>query len=515
MDAVRAAGILLHVTSLSGPHGSGDLGREAYDFVASLAQARQGVWQVLPLGPTGYGDSPYQSFSAFAGNPLLIDLRTLAAQDWLTAADLAGAPNFPASTVEFQRVAPWRTAQLRRACAAFWSVSQRALLADLDSFRQENEYWLPDYALFLAIKREQGEVEWTRWPDELAARDPAAVEDARRRLSAEIDFQVFVQWAFFRQWQALKRFANSQGVRIVGDVPVFVAHDSADVWAHRELFQLDDRGRPRVVAGVPPDYFSATGQLWGNPLYDWDRLAASGYDWWIRRLKQAAWMFDLVRLDHFRGFVAHWEIPADAASAAAGRWMPGPGADLFNAATEQLGPLPLIAEDLGVITPEVVALRDQFGFPGMRILQFAFGADPLAPLYRPHNYVPNCAAYTGTHDNDTTVGWFRSRAGQGTTRTAEQIAREQQYTLRYARSSGEEIHWDLIRLAVASVARLAIYPLQDVLGLGSEARMNMPSTTSGNWRWRLAAGQFATEHQQRLLALAETYERGLFKTMAL
>jgi 4-alpha-glucanotransferase len=319
-----------------------------------------------------------------------------------------------------------------------------------------------------------------------------------------------VQWRFARQWQALKRHANSAGVRIVGDVPIFVAHDSADVWTHRELFKLDERGRPAVVAGVPPDYFSATGQLWGNPLYDWDRLAVRGYDWWIRRLKQATELFDLVRLDHFRGFVAHWEIPADAQTAAAGRWMPGPAATLFAAATAALGPLPLIAEDLGVITPAVVALREEFGYPGMRILQFAFGEDPEAPNYRPNNYVPETVVYTGTHDNDTTVGWFRSEAGAGTTRTASQIAREKAHALAYVNSSGAEIHWDLIRLAVASVARLAVYPLQDVLGLGTEARMNMPSTTSGNWRWRLAPGQFMPAHEQRLAALAETFDRQLF-----
>jgi len=510
MDRARAAGIILHLTSLPGPHGSGDLGAEAYDFVNSLARARQGIWQVLPLGPTGYGDSPYQSFSAFAGNPLLVDLRELAMHGWLTSGELEGVPDFPPGTVDFDSVLPWRMQQLRRAHERFATSGHTAQHDDLAAFRQENADWLPDFALFLAIKREQGEVEWTRWPAEFAAREGAALDRVRLRLAGEIAFHEFVQWCFFRQWRCLKRHANSVGVRLVGDVPIFVAHDSADVWVHRELFKLDEAGRPLVVAGVPPDYFSATGQLWGNPLYDWDRLAARGYHWWIRRLRQAIALFDLVRLDHFRGFASHWEIPAESPTAAAGRWMPGPASSLFAAATAQLGELPLIAEDLGVITPAVVALREEFGYPGMRILQFAFGDDPEAPNYVPHNYVPETVVYTGTHDNDTAVGWFRSEAGAGTTRTAAQIARERAHALAYLNTDGREIHWDMIRLAVASVAHLAVYPLQDVLGLGTEARMNMPSTTSGNWRWRLSPGQFHGDHERRLRELAETYDRGLF-----
>ena len=512
MDPTRASGVLLHVTSLPSPGGCGDLGREAYDFVGGLARAGQGVWQVLPLGPTGYGDSPYQCFSAFAGNPLLVDLRDLAARGWLTADELAEAPRFPEAAVDFERVKPWRIGLLRRAFERFGLSAEPEPRNDWDKFCIENEWWLSDFALYMAIKREQGEVEWTRWPAELAARQPEAIAQARQRLRDEIDFQTFVQWQFFQQWQALKAHANAAGVRIVGDVPIFVAHDSTDVWASRELFKLDERGLPAVVAGVPPDYFSSTGQHWGNPIYDWDRQAVRGYDWWVRRLRQAMTMFDLVRLDHFRGFVAHWEIPADAPTAASGRWMTGPGAALFAAATSQLGPLPLIAEDLGVITPAVVSLREEFGYPGMRILQFAFGDDPEAPNYLPHHYVPDCVVYTGTHDNDTAVGWFHSRAGEGTTRSAEQIARERDYALAYVNTDGREIHWDLIRLALASVARLAVFPLQDVLGLGTEARMNLPSTTSGNWRWRLAPGQFTAEHEQRLRKLAETYDRGMFAT---
>ena len=337
-----------------------------------------------------------------------------------------------------------------------------------------------------------------------------ALREWRRTLTGETQFHDFIQWQFCRQWLALKAYANARGVRIIGDVPIFVAHDSADVWANRQLFQLKEDGEPGLVAGVPPDYFSAAGQRWGNPLYDWPAAAATGYAWWIQRLEQGLKLFDLVRLDHFRGFAAYWEIPAENETAAGGRWVPGPGAALFTALQARLGELPFIAEDLGVITPDVDALRDQFALPGMRVLQFAFGDDPKAFDYRPHNYVPNCAVYTGTHDNDTTVGWFRSEVGAGTTRTAEQIAREREFALRYLRSDGREIHWDMIRLALASVARLAVFPMQDVLGLGTEARMNLPSTSRGNWRWRMRPGQFTPQHEARLRALAATFDRDLY-----
>jgi 4-alpha-glucanotransferase len=510
----RAAGILLHVTSLPGRFGCGDLGPAATQFVDFLVQAGQGVWQVLPLGPTGYGDSPYQCFSAFAGNPLLVDLSDLESFGWLSRADLADAPPFPEERVEFERVIPWRMAMLRRAFERFVAAPSSAARAAMDEFRQQNQDWLDDYALFIAIKEGHDGVQWTLWPAPLAARDPAALAEARQSLANQIDFQVFVQWCFFRQWTALKAHANSRGVRIVGDVPIFVAHDSADVWANRRLFQLAENGQARAVAGVPPDYFSATGQLWGNPIYDWEYAATRGYDWWLKRLEQALRLFDLVRLDHFRGFTSHWEVPGDRDTAAAGRWAAGPGAALFDAALLRLGRLPLIAEDLGVITPQVEELRDQFQLPGMRILQFAFGDDPKSHDYRPHNFVPNSAVYTGTHDNDTTVGWFQSQAGIGTTRSAEQIAREREFTLRYLQSDGREIHWDMIRAAVASVARLAVYPMQDVLGLGSEARMNLPSTSRGNWRWRMSPDALTPAHEQRLALLAETYDRTLLPSTA-
>ncbi|MDX1946153.1 MAG: 4-alpha-glucanotransferase [Pirellulaceae bacterium] len=510
MFPVRCSGILLHVTSLPSPHGIGDLGAEAVDFVEALGRARQGIWQVLPLGPTGYGDSPYQCFSAFAGNPLLVDLRELAYLGWLTPADFHEAPDFDAASVNFGRVVPWKLDRLRRAFARFRETATAEQMAEQATFRDANRLWLDDYALFMALKHEHYQVEWTRWPAELALREPAALGAARERLAAEIDYHVFGQWCFARQWTALRAHANARGVRIIGDLPIFVAHDSADVWAGRELFLLEANGWPRVVAGVPPDYFSATGQLWGNPLYDWARLAELGYEWWLQRLAQATRLFDYVRIDHFRGFVANWEIPREAPTAASGRWAPGPGAALFATATSRLGLIPLIAEDLGVITPQVESLRDEFAYPGMRILQFAFGTDPKAPDYLPHNFIPGCAVYTGTHDNDTTVGWFHSAAGEGTTRTAEQIAAERQRVLRYLGTDGSEIHWDLIRLALSSVAKLAVFPMQDVLGLGSSARMNMPGTTAGNWQWRLPPTQFTLDHEARLAELSAAYERQLF-----
>jgi 4-alpha-glucanotransferase len=506
----RASGILLHVTSLPNPYGCGDFGRAAYEFVDALVRAGQSIWQVLPLGPTGFGDSPYQSYSAFAGNPLLVDLDDLAIQNWLPKADLADAPPFADDRAEFDQVSAWRLAMLRRAWEGFTRSASEAQRQELQAFQAQNRDWLEDYALFMALKQEFGGVQWTLWPAPAASRDAATMRELRQRLAPQIELHVFIQWCFFRQWQALKNYANSRGVRIIGDVPIFVAHDSADVWVNRRLFLLRDDGEPRVVAGVPPDYFSAAGQRWGNPLYDWKLAAASRFDWWLRRLQQAFQMFDLVRLDHFRGFVAHWEIPGSDETAAGGRWMPGPGAALFDAAIQKFGKLPLIAEDLGVITPEIEALRDQFHLPGMRILQFAFGDDPKAIDYRPHNFIANCVVYTGTHDNDTTVGWLQSAAGEGTTRTSEQIAREREFILRYLNSDGREVHWDLIRLAIASVARLAVFPMQDVLGLGTEARMNMPSTSHSNWRWRMQPGQFTPAHQERLRSLAETFERGPF-----
>ena len=503
----RSSGVLCHVTSLPGQWGIGDLGEAAGRFAECLHQAGQGIWQVLPLGPPGFGESPYQSFSAFAGNPLLVGLDRLAEEGWLSPEELAGAPPFDRHSVEFEQVRPFREHCLMQAHRAFRKKATSQERAAFDDFRHEQGWWLDDYAFFAALKKKYAGEPWTKWSADLVARRPSALKARAAGLGAEIDEETFVQFQFHRQWQRLKSYCNSHGIRMMGDVPIFVAHDSADVWAHQDLFFLDERGQPTFVAGVPPDYFSATGQLWGNPLYRWDRMQRDGYAWWVERLRYALDQFDLIRLDHFRGFEAYWEVPAGAPTAAPGRWVAGPGAHFFQKVRETLGELPLVAEDLGVITPAVEALRDEAGFPGMRILQFAFGDDPKAGDYRPHNYPRHCVVYTGTHDNDTTRGWFESRAGEGTTRTAEQISEERRFALAYLGTDGSAIQWDLIRLALASVAETAIVPLQDVLGLGTEARMNLPGTSQGNWRWRFSEEMLTPEHIDRMRELTTIYDR--------
>jgi 4-alpha-glucanotransferase len=483
------------------------LGETACRFVDWLAEAGQRLWQVLPLTPPGYGESPYQSFSAFAGNPLLVGLDRLAEQGWLAADVLRTPPPFPLDVTDFEQVRPFREHCLRQAFHAFRKGAAPVQRAEFDAFRHEQAGWLDDYALFAALKRQYQGRPWTQWGPDLIVRKSAALQISARELAAAVDEEAFVQFQFQTQWRQLQSYCHSRGIRLMGDVPIFVAHDSADVWAHQELFSLDERGQPTVVAGVPPDYFSESGQLWGNPLYRWDRMQGDGYAWWVARLRYALSQFDLVRLDHFRGFEAYWEIPAGAPTAAPGRWVSGPGAAFFRTIREKLGELFLVAEDLGVITPAVDALRDEFGFPGMRILQFAFGDDPKAHDYRPHNYPRDCVVYTGTHDNDTTVGWFQSRAGEGTTRTAEQIADERRFALAYLGTDGSEIHWDLIRAALASVAATAIAPLQDVLGLGTSARMNLPGTSRGNWRWRCVPEALTPECAGRLRELTAIYDR--------
>jgi 4-alpha-glucanotransferase len=472
----RSSGILLHPTSLPGPNGVGELGPSAYRFADWLHAAGQRLWQVLPLGPTGYGESPYQLFSAFAGNPLLISLPD------------AESPGFPEGTVDFQAVMPWKQRLLRQAFERFSPG------ADFHAFVAANETWLEPYARFMALKEAHGGVAWTEWPAG-ATPDPAAVA-----------YHKFLQFEFFRQWDALRQYCASLGIRIMGDVPIYVAQDSVDVWANPDLFQLDDQGRPLAVAGVPPDYFSATGQLWGNPVYRWDRIAATGYHWWIDRMRAAFRMFDVVRMDHFRGFEAYWEVPAGEPTAVNGRWVKGPGSDLFRVLESALGPLPIVAENLGVITPEVEAIRDEFHFPGMAVLQFAFGNDPQAPTFQPHNYPRNLVVYTGTHDNDTTMGWWNGEGGVST-RSAADVRREKARARAYLNTRGAEMNWTLIRAAIASVANTAVFPAQDVLGLGSEARMNTPSVPSGNWRWRLREGQLTPAMGQRLKTLVDLYQR--------
>ena len=507
MDMIRASGILLHPTSLPGPFGIGDLGPAAYRFVDFLALTGQRYWQVLPLGPTGYGNSPYMSFSAFGGNGLLVSPERLVEEDLLDGSDLAGPPHFPIDRVDYARAIDYKVGLLR---TSFHRFHHRGAPYpdDYYVFAEQNAFWLEDYALFMALKDAHAGHVWTAWEPGASRRDPEALARWRNRLGEDIQFRKYLQYLFSRQWGTLRSYCRARGIRIIGDLPIYVAHDSAEVWGNRELFHLDEQGEPYVVAGVPPDYFSATGQRWGNPIYRWDAITRTGYQWWIDRFRSNFALADMVRLDHFRGFEAYWEIPASEPTAVEGRWVKGPGTALFGAVKAALGDLAMIAEDLGVITPEVDALRDHLGYPGMRILQMAFGDDPKAREYRPHGHVRNCAVYTATHDHNTTVGWFTATAGTETTQTAEQVSREREYALKYANADGKEIHWDFIRLALGSVARLAIFPLQDVLGLGTESRMNRPGTARGNWEWRFTEDMLTPAIEARLAELTRVYERG-------
>jgi 4-alpha-glucanotransferase len=497
MNFPRASGILLHPTSLPGSFGIGDLGPQAYKFVDFLASAGQSLWQVLPLGPTGYGDSPYACYSAFAGNTLLVST-----EDTDPQADLK------TNRVDFGEAHRVKQQLLQRAYEGYKKSTDTGLRSEFETFAQREANWLDDYALFRALKDAHHGVAWNEWEPALVRRTPAALERARDQLREEIEAQMFYQFLFYKQWFALKTYANERGVKIVGDLPIFVALDSADVWTNPDQFKLDKNARPLVVAGVPPDYFSSTGQMWGNPLYNWERMEADGFKWWIERVRATLKVVDIARVDHFRGFAACWEIPGGDKTAERGQWVEAPGRELFTAIRKTLGQLPIIAEDLGVITPDVVALRDAFGFPGMRILQFGFGGD-TKNIDLPHNYVANVVAYTGTHDNDTTVGWFESVAGEGSTRSESQIERERQFCIDYLNSDGKEIHWDFIRAVFASVANTAIVPLQDVLGLGTEARMNLPNSTEGNWSWRFRASDLTDEIADRLKKLATLYGRVL------
>jgi 4-alpha-glucanotransferase len=508
MTYPRASGILLHPTSLPGRFGIGDLGDEAFQFVDFLVQSGQTYWQVLPLGPTGYGDSPYQCFSAFAGNTMLISPQRLYDEGFLSKEEIEDVPEFPKGRVDFGKAIEWKTAILQKAFGRFRETKKEDILTGFEAFCHNAQSWLDDYALFRAIKATQGGVSWHKWDARLARREPAALANAYDSLKDEVHAQKFFQFLFFEQWVALKKHCKENGVKIVGDIPIFVSHDSSDVWCNPSYFKLNEDGSPKFVAGVPPDYFSKTGQLWGNPVYDWSRLQADGFRWWIDRMRALLRIVDFVRLDHFRGFAAYWEIPGGDKTAERGEWTPAMGRELFVAMKNALGRLPIIAEDLGVITPDVESLRDDFGFPGMRILQFAFGGDTKCQDL-PHNYHKNVAVYTGTHDNDTTVGWFNSQAGAGSTRDERQIQRERKFCLDYLNSDGKEIHWDFIRAVQASVADTAIVPMQDLLGLGTEARMNLPATTSGNWQWRFKDGAVTEEIGARLKELTLVYGRNV------
>ncbi|MFN2530949.1 MAG: 4-alpha-glucanotransferase [Pyrinomonadaceae bacterium] len=502
----RASGVLLHPTSLPGPFGIGDLGDYAYQFADFLIASGQSVWQVLPLGPTGYGDSPYACYSAFAGNTLLISPERLVEQRLLTKADLESRPPIESSKVDFAHVHNLKDELLRKAYLQFRTASNPELRNEFQQFSLQQAAWLDDYALFRALKDQHGGKSWNEWGIALLRRDFATLAGARVDLHEEIEAHKFYQFLFFKQWFELKNYCNDRGVKIIGDVPIFVAQDSADVWTNPDQFKLDADGKPVVVAGVPPDYFSKTGQFWGNPLYNWKRMIADGFRWWIQRVHATLETVDIVRIDHFRGFAACWEIPGGDTTAERGQWVEAPGRELFTAIRNALGELPIIAEDLGVITPDVEKLRDDFGFPGMRILQFAFSGDATNQDL-PHNYVSDVVVYTGTHDNDTTVGWFNSQAGAGSTRDARQIEKERSYCLRYLNTDGHDMSWDFVRAVQASVANTAIVPLQDLLRLGTEARMNLPNSTSGNWSWRFEADALQDEIGTQLKQLTETYGR--------
>ncbi len=490
----RACGILLHPTALPGRFGIGDLGPEAHRFLSWLADARQSLWQVLPLGPTGFGDSPYDTSSAFATSPLLISPERLVEEGTLDPGCLDDAPGSAGRGVDFEQVRAWKETLLRESWRRFSHSAPAALRQQFIDFQQAPEQapWLSDWALFAALKlRHEGQT-WTSWPEDLRRRRPEALRRASQDLTEETEYQSYVQFLFWRQWSALKASANRRGIRIVGDLPIYVGADSADVWVHPEFFDLDAAGNPKGVAGVPPDYFSPTGQLWGNPIYRWDRLRQAGFSWWVERLRRNLALTDLVRLDHFRGFAGYWRVPASARVAVEGRWCPGPGKELFDAIGRALGrsDLPLIAEDLGLITADVEELRRSLGLPGMKVLQFAFGS--IESDHLPHCLTPDTVVYTGTHDNDTIRGWY-----------AEAGPEERGRALDYLGSDGREIHWDLIRAALTSVADLAVVPIQDVLGLGSEGRLNRPGDAAGNWRWRLAADQLTEELAGRLRRLTE------------
>ncbi|WP_298291986.1 4-alpha-glucanotransferase [Thiomonas sp.] len=493
----RSSGVLLHLTSLPGPHGSGDLGADAYHFVDWLQAAGQSLWQFLPLGGIGLGHSPYMSTSAFAGNVLLIDLAELHRRGWLDADDLLPEPGLSDGVVDFDRVIPFRLQRLQRAAQRFATQASAAERAELQAFCAGQAAWLDDYALFMALSEHAGGAPWMHWPAPLAQRQPQALAQAREQHAQRIAFWTFAQWCFFRQWAALRAYAHSRNVRLVGDMPIFLSLDSADVWARPDLFQLDADGQPTVVAGVPPDYFSATGQRWGNPLYRWQAHADEGFAWWIARLRATLALVDVVRIDHFRGFDSCWEIPAHHTTAIHGRWAPSPGQALFDAVTAALGPLPIIAEDLGIITPDVTALRQRYGFPGMRVLQFAWGQDDGGSnVYLPHHHTADSVVYTGTHDNDTTVGWWHG---------APEPVRD--HLRRYLACDGGDIAWTLMRAASASVAGLAIHPMQDVLRLDGSHRLNTPGTTTGNWRWRFSWEQVHPGHAAGLLEFGRLYDR--------
>lgn len=499
----RLSGILLHPTSLPSPYGIGDLGKEAYEFIDFLKEAGQHLWQVLPLIPTGFGDSPYQGFSAFAGQPLLISPEHLKELGLLEEPELLDCPKGQEELVDYGAVIPWKTKILRLAFARFQErietsgKTKEKLTEEYHQFLNTNQFWLEDYALYMACKGAHEGREWLAWEEEYRTPTVKAKKKLQRLLKAEIEYYYFVQFIFYKEWAELKAYANENEIQIIGDMPLYVSLDSADVWANQELFQLDSEGYPTVVAGVPPDYFSETGQLWGNPLYDWDAQKADGYRWWVARVRHQLQLTDYLRIDHFRGLESYWEVPYGEKTAINGAWVPGPREELFLAIEKELGQnLPIIAEDLGIITPEVEALRDRFGLPGMRVLQFGFDATDESS-FLPHQFdTTNCVCYTGTHDNDTTLGWYAS---------ASEFSRDK--VRRYMNTDGNQIHWDFIRTCMGTIAAYAVFPMQDVLGIGTEGRMNTPSVGTNNWAWRYKKDDLSPQLAKRLADITRLYGR--------
>ena len=494
MKLERSSGILMHPTNLPGEFGVGDFGPEAFKWVDFLSETGCSIWQILPLGPTGYANSPYQCFSAMAGNPLLINLDLLIQNGLLTPENLHNSPDFPDERVDFDKLIPWKLNILQTAYERY-QVS-KIFEEEFTKFRELHKNWLDDFALYMALKDAHGLKPWVSWSVPLRDCHPDALEKAKQTYPDQIEQHAFNQFLFFQQWDALHDYAAQKGVRIVGDIPIYVAHDSVDVWVNPELFFLDEIGNPTVVAGVPPDYFTETGQLWGNPLYRWDVQAKTEYRWWEERIRMMLSQVDIVRLDHFRGFAGYWEVSADQETAQTGRWLPGPGEDLFNSMLDNFGELPFIAEDLGEITPDVFELRDQLGIPGMKVIQFGFEGSQNHP-FLPHNYSENCVAYTATHDNETTKGWYLNKDDN-----KKSIIRD------YLATSGENIVWDMIQKLWSSKAAVVIVPMQDMLDLGNEARMNIPGTTDGNWEWRMGQDALTEELKSKIIEL--NVENGRF-----
>ena len=493
----RSSGILFHPTSLPGKYGIGTLGKEAYAFIDFLKKSRQKLWQIFPLGPTGYGDSPYQSFSSFAGNPYLIDFDLLIEAHLLSEEDLRDVFfGDNEEYIDYGAIYNQKYPLLRKAYENFKSSDNHEMRENLEHFKRENASWLNDYSLYISLKNHFNGLPWNEWAHDIKNREHGAMEHYKNELADDIEYHNFIQFLFFKQWGDVKRYANENGIKIIGDIPIFVAADSSDAWANPEIFLFDEERKPVKVAGVPPDYFSATGQLWGNPLYNWQKLKETNYSWWVERVRANLSTCDIIRIDHFRGFEAYWAVPYGDDTAINGQWEPGPGIDLFNAIKSQLGELPIIAEDLGLMTQGVIDLREATGFPGMKILGFAFDSGEEND-YLPHTYTKNCVVYTGTHDNDTLIGWFQKAKEE-----------DRQFARDYLNSrSDDEIHWDVIRGAWSSVASMAISPVQDFLGLGSEARINTPGVAAGNWQWRLRHGVLTDELAERIAKLTRVYSR--------